>query len=375
MHSSAVVDCIAEVARPHPVAQMRPGSLQQVDARDFRAEIIALFESNGNRKFAEQFDWYYRDRGQETPMSWVLWDRRGEICGLCSVTPRTLRFGTTSIRAGVAGNLIMDRSGGAYLGAFSLVTAMKFLVDDHQIDILLGIPNELAEPVFSRLGFRMIDRWTTQTLICRSRELLGFHFGMPGRMASPFVDVWAAARRAFGHWREADSSGFRVIDLPESELDRLRPEDWPASWHRFAVGATSEYLKWRFCRDPVRDFSIAAIVDPKYYEVCGYVVLHRSPGRIWVTDCGVDHRQLSEAGAILCFCHDRRALDTTVWVTTLRSGLLSAQLRYCGFTRMGASMGGSPNLPLAAYWLPTHPLANAFAEPTSWNLLPGFNDV
>jgi hypothetical protein len=279
-----------------------------------------------------------------------------------------------TVRGGVAGNLLMNRDSGTYLGAFSLVNAMKSLVDEKQIDILLGIPNKLAYPIFSRLGFNTINRWTTYAQISASRDLLSFHFGLLGRLAGPLVDLAAAARRGLSHWRQADFSRFRVIELPESELSKVRFEDWPSPRHRFLSEATSEYLKWRFLLHPSQEYSIVGLVSPKY-EVCGYLVLRCSPGRICVTDCGVDQRQLSEAGAILCFCHDRRALETTVWVTTLRSGALSAQLRYCGFVTMGASMGGSPNLPLAAYWLPTHPLANAFAEPSSWNLLPGFNDV
>jgi hypothetical protein len=374
MHSSGTINPHTDIASPLPAALAQHATIEQVDARDSRAEIVSLFERNGNPQFARQFDWYYRDHGQETPLSWVLRDRKRRVFGLCSVTIRRLRFGTMAVRAGVAGNLFVDRGRGMYLGAFSLVDALKSLVNEKQIDILLGIPNQLAYPVFSRLGFNTIDRWTTYAQISRSRDLLSFHFGLPGRLASPLVDLAAAARRGLSDWVQADFSRFSVIELPESELSKVRFEDWPSPRQHFLNEATSEYLKWRFLLTPSQEYSIVALVSPEC-EVCSYLVLRYSPGRIWVADCGVDPRQLTEAAAILCFCHDRRALGSTIWVPTLASDVLSAELSLSGFTRMPAKWGGYPDFSLLAYWRPDHPLAGAFAQPTSWKLFPGFNDV
>ncbi len=362
------------VAKANSASPLIQRDIERVDARDFREEIIALFEGNRNSQFAQQFDWYYRDRGQQTPIAWLLRDRKRRIVGLCSVTLRTLRYGSTAVRAGVAGNLVMDRSCGAYLGPFSLVNAMKSLIADGEIDILLGIPNELAQPLFSRSGFHAIDRWTTHVQISKSRDLLNFYFGRPGKAASRLVDLGAAAKRSLSHWAQARCSCFRVVDLPELELHTVRFEEWPSLWHRFQNRVTSEYLAWRFLRFPVQEFSIVAIVTPQY-EVCGYLVLRRSPGRIWIAECGVDHRRLSETDAILCFCHDPRALDSTVWIPTLSSGSLPQELSGCGFATMPHGMGGYPDFSLVAYWRPDHPLAGAFAQSTSWHLFSGFNDV
>jgi hypothetical protein len=374
MYSSATINPHTDVASPFPAAVAGRTNIERVDARDCRAEIVSLFERNGNLQFPGLFDWYYRDQGQEMPLSWVLRDRKRRICGLCSVNIRRLRFGRMVVRAGVAGNLLVERGSGVYLGAFSLVNMMKSLVNEKEIDILLGIPNQLAFPIFSRLGFRTIDEWTTYVQVSESWHLLNFYFGLPGRLASPLVDLAAAARRGMSHWGQADFPRFRVIELSENDLNRVRFEDWPAPHHRFLNEATSDYLKWRFLRAPSQDYSIVALVSSKD-EVCGYLVLRRSPGRIWVADCGVDHRQLTESAAILRFGHDRRALDSTVWVPAFASDMLSAELAFGGFTRMPVKWGGYPDFSLVAYWRPDHPLAAAFAQPISWKLFPGFNDV
>ena len=359
------------VTPPSPRAH---SAVERIDAREFREQIVGLFEGSGNSQFARQFDWYYRNRGQQPPLSWVLLDKNRRVAGLCSVTLRSLQFGNTRLNAGIAGNLVVDRSLGAYLGPFSLVNAMKAMVTDGEIDILLGIPNESAQPIFSRVGFHVIDRWTTQLHIHKSKELLKFYFGGPGKLVSPLVDLGAATVRKISQWKQSQHSHFRVRDLSEQELRRVRFEEWPFLWHRFQNSVMSEYLIWRFLRDPVREFSVVAIVSSKN-DVCGYVVLRRSPGRIWIADCGVDHRQLSETAAILCLCHDRRALNCTVWVPTLAAGELSRQLSECGFAKVPAAMGGYPDFPLVAYWRPDHPLASSFAQSKLWQLFPGFNDV
>lgn len=374
MHSSATINPHPDIACPSPDAVAGHTNIERVDARDFRAEVLSLFEGNGNPQFARLFDWYYRDQGQEMPLSWVLRDRKRRVYGLCSVNIHRLRFGRMLVRAGVPGNLLVERSSGVYLGAFSLVNMMKSLVNEKEIDILLGIPNHLAFPVFSRLGFRTIGQWTTYAQISESRDLLSLHFGLPGRLVCPLVDLAAAARRGLSHWGQADFLRFRVIELSENDLNRVGFKDWPAPHHRFLSEATSDYLKWRFLRAPSEDYSMVALVSSKD-EVCGYLVLRRSTGRIWVADCGVDHRQLTESAAILCFCHDRRALDSTVWVPALASDVLSAELSFGGFMRMPEKWGGYPNFSLLAYWRPDHPLAGAFAQPTYWKLFPGFNDV
>jgi len=350
------------------------GTVARIDAREFRTEVISLFEANGKAEFAKQFDWYYRDDGQQTPISWALRDMKGRLLGVCSVTIRMMRFGTTLVGAGVAGNLLVDRSRGAYLGAFSLVNAIKSLVDTRELDVLLGIPNELAQPIFSRSGFTTIDRWATYVQVAKSRDLLSFHFGRSGMLASRVIDWAATAKRRLSHWHDSKNSGFRVVELSENELSRASFENWSSPSHELRLIASSEYLKWRFMRAPMNAFSVVAI-ESADQEICAYLVIRSSRGRIWIADCQADHRQLTELEAMLCFCHDRRALASTVWIPVLSSAALSQRLATAGFIKMKPSMGGYPEFPLVGYWRSDHRLADVFGRPSSWHLLSGSNDV
>jgi hypothetical protein len=350
------------------------GTVIRIDARDLRQEIISLFEANGKADFGKRFDWYYRSNGQEMPTSWVLRDARGRVLGLCSVTIRAMRFGNIPVRAGVAGNLLVDRNRGAYLAAFSLVNAIKSLVHDHEIDVLLGIPNELAQPVFSRLGFSVIARWTTYVQVVKSRDLLRFHFGASGALASPLVDWAAALKRGLCGWQGTNNSGFRVIQLAEHEVSQIRCDEWPFPADRFRLIADGEYLKWRFARAPSHEFHLVGIVS-SLGKICAYLVVRSAGGRIWIADCAADHKQLTEVETMQCFCKDARARNSTVWIPVLSSTTFSRQLPKSGLIKISSRRGGYPDFPLVGYWRTDHPLAHAFGQPSSWELLSGFNDV
>lgn len=355
------------------VKRLHHSIVERCDVTQYRNEIISLFQREGNARFADRFDWYYRSHGQGIPISWILRNEKGKICGLCSVTMRVLRYGDTIVKAGVSGNLIVDRTSGLYLGAFSLVRAMMSLVEDGEIDILVGSPNHLSQPVFQRMGFRLIDVWESQAMIYRSRSLLRVRFGIPGMLASPMIDLGAAARRAFFRQSLAHCRHFRLVEMHENDLQGLQLEGWKIPRERLAICASTNYLAWRFLRDPVTPCDLRAVLNQSG-EPCAYLACRHVANRILVADCAVNIGQISSATAIACLCRQLEAQQSGIWVTTLRSSPLSNELSSCGFVTI-RTRGRRSFAPLVGYWLPKHPLSEAFARSAAWDLFPGFNDV
>ncbi len=349
------------------------GIVEPCDVTRHRNEIISLFQREGKARFADRFEWYYGAQGEEPPRSWVLRNEQGKIFGLCSVTTRFLRYGHECIKAGVAGNLIVDRTSGHYLGAFSLVRAMMSLVEDGEIAILLGSPNTLSQPVFHRMGFQVIDLWESRAMIYRSQALLRARFGIRGMLISPLIDLGAAARRLLSSRSLPDCSAFRLREIHENELQSLQLDEWRMPQDSFVIHATSNYLFRRFLRDPVTPCNLFSVLNESG-EPCAYLACRRSGNRVVVADSAVNTERISYTTAIACLCRQLEAQNSGVWVTTLRSSPLSSELSSCGFVTIRSRKRGS-FAPLVGYWLPKHPLSEAFARPASWNLFPGFNDV
>jgi hypothetical protein len=348
--------------------------LERVDARRHKEDVIALYERNGNREFAARFDWYYREQGQETPISWTLRDGNGELYGVGSVTIRPMRYRKTRLRAGVAGNLLVDRRKGNYLAAVSLVRAMKSLVSVREIDVLLGIPNALSAPIFMRVDFKIIDRWTSHAFIQGSRNLLQNHFGWRGRLASPIVDLLAATKGVLSRKTNLGPANLHFVNMTDGDLNDLQMQFWAPPEKRFVISPSSQYLYWRFLRDPVNRHEVEAIVGLSG-KPCGYVVVRYGADRSWISDCYVDNSQISELAAIYCRCHSEQTIGTSIWIAHLRSCALSSQLGSAGLMPTPASFGGYPDLPLVGFWLAEHPLAHEFSQPDSWDIYTGLNDV
>src|SRR5204863_1822201 len=116
----------------------------------------------GQQMPRQHFDWYYGHNGNATVLSWVLRESANRsVVGICSVVPRTFRFGDRLVRAGVVGNLMVDKDSRA-IGGLALLRSVQSLVSNKQFDILLGIPT-LGAPLrlILRTGFRTIGAWQT----------------------------------------------------------------------------------------------------------------------------------------------------------------------------------------------------------------------
>lgn len=352
-----------------------PGvDLEHGDARGHRDEILRLYERTGREDLVSQFDWYYRSEEQPAPTTWFLRSHTNQLCGIVSVSVRKMRWEGTPILAGVAGNLLIDRKQGLYYGASTLVSAMKSLVVQGDLDVLLGIPNDKAYPVFARAGFREVDRWATHASLYHSHDILPSDFRVMRILAIPFVGLAALTCRAIGKQMRTSVSGLAIRSMTEDELSGLPLETWLGRTSVISMSASVEYLKSRYLRCPGRAYSVVAVVDDQG-RACGCLCLRHSPRRIWITDCFVDRTRISEATAVLALCGAWKPGDQTIWVAHLRSSEMSAQLSAAGLIPVSSRFGGYPDYPLVAFWKPEHPLGGVFSQPCSWQILPGFNDI
>ena len=349
--------------------------VERCDACEFQDEILSLFNRNGQPLPRQHFDWYYGHNGNATVLSWVL---RGAadrpIVGLCSVVPRTFRFGDRLVRAGVVGNLMVDKDSRG-IGGVALLRCVQSLVSNKHFDILLGIPT-LGPPMrlILRMGFRTIARWRTYVQIFRSRASLYARYATAGAALSPLVDLVAALRRRFSSFREGSTANFMLEELTRDQVTRLPVASWPPLDGCFLADFSTGLLESRFFQEPLEDYRFIGIVHRQDDSVRGYLVVDCRRGRVIVCHCRTDLQILSEADAILSLCRDGKEYGETFGVITLRGSSLSKVLERSGFIRLPPKFGGNEHS-LVGFWRPDHPLAQDFALPSRWNVFPGFNDV
>jgi hypothetical protein len=349
--------------------------MERCDAREFRDEILALFNRNGQPLARQHFDWYYGHNGNSSVLSWVL---RGPaerpITGVCSVVPRNLRFGDEVVRAGVVGDLMVDPDRRPF-GAVTLARAVQSLVLNGQLDILLAMPATVPPRRLAlRMGFRTIAAWQTHVQIFRSRAALSARHGAAGAALSPLVDLMAGLRRQFSAFNEASTAGLELEELTPDQVTRLPVESWQALDGSFLADFSAAMLEAHFLRQPRENYRVIGIVHRQDKSVRGHLVVDCQRGRVIVCHCRTDLRKLSEADAIFTLGREGRRYGETIGVDTLRGSRLSSVLERSGFISLPPRFGGSGHS-LLGFWRPDHPLAQYFGLPARWNVFPGINDL
>jgi hypothetical protein len=349
--------------------------VQRLNAREFRHEILSLFDRNAQPLTAECFDWYYGDNGHATVLSWMLRGSTGQtILGLCSVTPRAFRFGDRSLRAGIVGNLMVDKPSRT-IGGLALLRSVQSLVSSGQFDILLGIPG-IGAPMrlILRMGFSTIGRWQTYVQISRSRSALFARYSTAGAALSPIADLSAAVWRRLSCFESIAVGNFKVVELTSDHVSKLPAADWPHARDRFCTDFSPPMLESRFLREPLKDRHLLGIVNRQDGSICGYLVVECSRGRTIVYHCRTDVKVLSEADAIVLLCRDAGVHNDVVSVTALRGSALSTFLERSGFLPLPPKFGGDEHS-LVGFWRPDDPLARYFGLASNWNVLPGISDI
>lgn len=346
--------------------------VERRDLRSCREGVISLFDRNGVPYPGRLFEWYYSNAVRHPPISWVLRDRRtDDIVGICSVFPRTLRWGGVELSAGVPGDLLVDSHHRASLGAFGLLRSVQSLIVRKELDVLVGIPSTHVLLLTERLGFRRIGVWESYSLIANSKEALRSRFGGVGAAMSPLVDG------AFALLRTALCPAlprYVVAELSRDEVERLHTQDWLCPERCFVSHVSARFLRWRFLNSPLAKYRIFGVTDRQTSKFCGYVAGIESTDKLAIHDCRTDRRVLREADALVSVFRHCKSEGRMFTVESLRSSTTARQLRAMGFVRLPPRRGHESPW-LVGYWRPDHWLAAEFGRPSSWSVFRGFNDV
>ena len=342
--------------------------VERRDLRDCRNAVISLFARNGFSYTGHLFDWYYSNAVSQPPICWILRDRGStKIVGICSVVRRTIHWDGTELAAGVPGDLVVDADSRSSFGGIELVRCVQSLVQQEELDVLIGVPSMDVLPLAERMGFRRLSVWESYAQIVNSRAALRLRLGRVGAAFSPFVDVQAALFRAL---KTRSAPHFDVVELSRQRLAQLETDKWSFPARSFVLDTSLEFLRWRFLDTPIAAYRIFGIVDSKTGHWCGYVVGTPADGKLVISDCRTDARILQEADALINLFRYCQNEGCTVAVESLRSSSLSQELRALGFIKIPPRRGHhSPWL--VGYWRSDHKLAQEFAEPALWKLFRG----
>lgn len=128
-----------------------------------RKIIEGLWQRNLSKVPDLRFDWLYKDSYPATNVfSWLLF-KGDNPCGSISIFTRDFELADKIICGGIFIDIIVDKAHRTLFPALTLVNAAIEGAKASGLDFLLAFPNEKAQTVFSRSGFKRISkpvRWS-----------------------------------------------------------------------------------------------------------------------------------------------------------------------------------------------------------------------
>jgi hypothetical protein len=341
---------------------------------------------------AEKFAWMYRDAPDRPEAVFLLHAGDGDAgalaIGTAGVGIRRLAVGDRELRAGLLGDLAVDREHRSVMPALTLVREVKAWALG-ALDVAYGFPNKLAEGVFKRVGYKSLGTITRYARVLRharylddvgdpelarlpaaARPVAKATLARPA-LASVIAHGIDAAVIARGGARLARAMSRLRLAWPAQLDDRLDAL-WAAARGDYAVVAprTAQFLTWRFFRGPHSAMRSLALAVDRRGEPRAYAVIERTGDTAHLRDLFGHRADVADL------------LDRLV-PALYRRGAASMSIRYLGapwLVDVLAARGFAPrdSSRMIAYGVAerTDPaVAAQLADPAAWHLTDADEDI
>jgi hypothetical protein len=343
----------------------------EADLERDREALLSFWRENLPQWPEKKYDWFYRNNPLQPAVCCALRESADDTyVGLAAVFPRRFVVDGQVCTGGISGDLAVRKSHRVLGPALTLQRTIVATCEKRAIDFIYGFPNERAEPVQKRVGYRVIGTSRRMVRILRSYNKVKERIRIPllSRPVAALVDL------------------FMRITSPESRRHRLRDfsVETPSSFdRRFDVlweKVSKQYpvlgdrsqsgLNWRFSQCPYRDYRIFALTRKDDNELAGYIVYDTREGTARIADLLADNTDNTLPLLLTAFIRRmRRERLDRITVNYFGSPSLMRQLRRFRFSDRGS--GGK----VVLFTEPDFPHAATLYDQSNWYLLDGDNDV
>ncbi len=231
-------------------------------AADVKEDLLRLMQSNF--AWGHQADQWYRWGYEQTPyrpnVCWLVETEAHERVGFTSLMPRQMKVGDRVCEVGQAANLNVSAEHRNALAAIKLQRAVVSHVDQSEMALAFGITRN-AVAVLCRAGYRDLGGFSRWIKFFRTEHKLTrwIPWAIPRRAVASVVDLALRAQATETYQRLP--SGWQVLFDPQ--FDEHFDDLWQTASANFTVATerTSEYLQWRFGRDPQLEYRTLAVQD------------------------------------------------------------------------------------------------------------------
>lgn len=374
MPDSASINSHASLVRNE--RDLRPESMGyqvvRTSVEQDKDTILKFWKENHPKPLDAKYRWMYENNPAGKPIIWILrHTESGDCVGMVTLFPRMMKTKNGVIRAGVTGDLLVNRKHRTLGPAVKLLRSTLTAVHDGDVDLIYTFPNKAADGVVKVARYRHLGKLLRMVKVLGVTQYL-HGFGVPRLLIPPLsslidfilkvtsIEIWKSSNKKVV-CRET-----RVVDASFSRL-------WEESHSLLEIAGerTEDYVRWKFLDDPDDVNRIFAAFDATGGKLLAYIVYRKERNNIEVRE--YIHGSDEVAGTTLManfFRHARTLGTASVTINLLEKMRLMDQMQRFGFRERG----GHRN----AYIHCSDRLGSTcarFAEPDNWLLMASDEDT
>lgn len=268
---------------PAIVSSYRVRRANLSDTRD-RETLFALSTTYQPDAFNRKFEWMYLGNPAGSARVWLLYTEPEDVVvGATAVFPRRFSIDQQWVTAGITGDFFVKRQHRSLGPALQLHRSV--LADfqaEHWAAFLYGFPEEMALPIFGRLGYVELGPRSRWVRILRSRSVLmrlpgGTLWGGPVGLALDAASVLLTKGR------------IRRLSIECVETNAI-DDRFDVLWQTLRRGVrvigdrSAAYLRWRYQSCPGPSCRILTAARRGTRELCGCLIWRQDGDSVEIRD-------------------------------------------------------------------------------------------
>ncbi len=310
----------------------------QADLVVDKAKILAFWSDNHPKSLVEKYTWMYENNPFGRAQVWLLVsDESAEIVGMGAIFPRQFVMNGHCYKAGVLGDFLVHKAHRSLGPALQLQKSILNVLNDNELALLCGLPNQKAELIMRRAGYVKLGTMMRIVKVIRSESFLA-RFKIPKflrRTAASVLDL-ALKAIAIETWRSNKKfivhEDYSIFDDRFDALWDKKEKTYKNTFKRSAA-----YMKWKFQDDPDDTNYIYALSTRDANELVGCVVYRYCGDAIEIREfIAADGDQAGDDLMALFLQKARAANPISVYINVLDKTVLSHWLKRFNFWRGSA---------------------------------------
>lgn len=350
---------------------MKKYRIIKADIEKNRDDLLPVLKRNLKDISGERYVWNYTASPHGHAHCWLASEEgSGRYVGSGSLFPRRMYVLGKAVCGAIAGDFAVDKEHRAYGPALRLQRTILSAHKDNGLEFIYGVPNKLSEPVFLRIGYSELGKYSRFVKVLKA-EYKHKQYLPPApvtRIFSGIIDLGLKGVSKESRYRRPRNVSIEMPAFFDERFDLL----WKKVLSRVRVVGerNSGFLNWRYKESPHHDYRIFTLVGHKQY-IDGYIVYYTENNVCYIADVLFDDAESVRDPLFAEFIlHTRREGIGSISIRYLGGGLLAGQLRSFGFFLVKEE-----DSRVLVYSDKTSPLTPFLLQGDNWYFLEGDLDI